>query len=123
MRRWNGWGDDQFNLELPKEGRQFLEQRIGGASALEDASLESVCGQVPASRLPENPAVVTTAEDRVRHARGQSLADWLAMRSGHFGTFPDGVAYPRSSQDVQALLHYVAEHGIALIPYLSLIHI
>lgn len=117
MRRWNGWGDDQFNLELPKEGRQFLEQRVGGASPLEDVSLESVCGQVPASRLPENPAVVTSAEDRVRHARGQSLADWLAMRSGHFGTFPDGVAYPESSQEVQALLHYIAQHGIALIPY------
>ena len=24
MRRWNGWGDDQFNLELPKEGQPTI---------------------------------------------------------------------------------------------------
>ncbi len=117
MRRWNGWGDDQFSLELPDGGRDFLAERIGTASPLSDCSLESACARVPASRLPDHPAVVTTAEDRVRHARGQSLADWLAMRSGDFGTFPDGVAYPESSQDVEALLRYAADHGISLIPY------
>ena len=117
MRRWNGWGDDQFNLELPKEGRRFLDERIGSATPLADVSLEHVCAQVPDSRLPPNPACIDTAEDRVRHARGQSLADWLAMRSGDFGVFPDGVAYPESSLDVQALLQYAEENDVALIPY------
>ncbi|MCL7944735.1 FAD-binding oxidoreductase [Marinobacter sp. ATCH36] len=117
MRRWNGWGDDQFNVELPDSGRQFLEKRIGSATLLSDTSLEAACAQVPASRLPEHAAVVTIAEDRVRHARGQSLADWLAMRSGDFGVFPDGVAYPESSQDVETLLRYAEEHGIVVIPY------
>ena len=77
MRRWNGWGDDQFNLELPPEGRNFLGQRIGEATPLADAALEQVIARVPDSRLPSHPAVVTDAEDRVRHARGQSLPDWL----------------------------------------------
>ncbi|MBE94905.1 FAD-binding oxidoreductase [Marinobacter sp.] len=117
MRRWNGWGDDQFNLELPKEGQRFLDKHVGSAAPLADVSLEQVCAQVPESRLPPNPACIDAAEDRVRHARGQSLADWLAMRSGDFGVFPDGVAYPESSLDVQALLQYVDENGIALIPY------
>ena len=117
MRRWNGWGDDQFNLELPDGGRQFLEDRIGTATPLSDTSLDAACAQVPASRLPEHPGVATTPEDRVRHARGQSLADWLAMRSGDFGVFPDGVAYPESSQAVATLLRYADEHGVAVIPY------
>jgi hypothetical protein len=24
MRRWNGWGDDSFSLELPRTGEEFL---------------------------------------------------------------------------------------------------
>ncbi|HEY9120501.1 MAG TPA: FAD-binding oxidoreductase [Marinobacter sp.] len=117
MRRWNGWGDDQFNLELPDGGRQFLADRIGSATPLSDISLDAACAQVPVSRLPEHPEVVTAPEDRVRHARGQSLADWLAMRSGDFGVFPDGVAYPESSRAVAELLDYAGEHGLAVIPY------
>ncbi|NMT64928.1 FAD-binding oxidoreductase [Marinobacter orientalis] len=117
MRRWNGWGDDQFNLELPDGGRRFLEDRIGAASPLSDISLEEACARVPISRLPAHRDVILDAEDRVRHARGQSLADWLAMRSGEFGVFPDGVAYPESSRDVKALLHYAADQGVSLIPY------
>lgn len=117
MRRWNGWGDDQFNLELPPEGRNFLGQRIGEATPLADAALEQVIARVPDSRLPSHPAVVTDAEDRVRHARGQSLPDWLAMRSGDLGPFPDGVAYPETNRAVQRLLNYAAEHSISLIPY------
>ncbi|KPQ01627.1 FAD-binding oxidoreductase [Marinobacter sp. HL-58] len=117
MRRWNGWGDDQFNLELPEGGRQFLEERIGAATPLRDISLETACSQVPDSRLPDHSHVVVNPEDRVRHARGQSLADWLAMRSGEFGVFPDGVAYPESSKDVQSLLAYAEANDVSLIPY------
>ena len=57
------------------------------------------------------------AEDRLRHARGQSLPDWLALRSGEFGTFPDAVAFPGNSEEVQALLQHAASHGIDVIPY------
>ena len=121
MRRWNGWGDDQFNLELPEQGLSFLAERLGPGSPLADSSLEHVCQQVPDSRLPAGDDVDalmdTRPETRVRHARGQSLPDWLAMRSGEFGTFPDGVAFPESNQDVQALLQYAHRHQVVLIPY------
>ncbi|MGP9831417.1 FAD-binding oxidoreductase [Marinobacter sp. NSM] len=121
MRRWNGWGDDQFNLELPAQGQAFLEQRVGSASPLQDATLEQVSEKVPATRLPADPKVDdlidTSAEVRVRHARGQSLVDWLALRSGEIGTFPDGVAFPKSNSDVRALLLYAEDHDLHLIPY------
>ncbi|KEF32485.1 Alkyldihydroxyacetonephosphate synthase [Marinobacter nitratireducens] len=121
MRRWNGWGDENFELTLPDEGQGFLSARICSAKPLPDASLEAVCQQVPASRLPSDADVdhlIDTSEEcRVRHARGQSLADWLAMRSGEFGIFPDGVALPNTSLDVQKLLKYAEANSVTVIPY------
>ncbi|WP_298447053.1 FAD-binding oxidoreductase [uncultured Marinobacter sp.] len=121
MRRWNGWGDEQFNLELPAQGQGFLSERIGASKPLSEATLESVCAKVPGSRLPADTTVDslidTTPETRVRYSRGQSLDDWLAMRSGDFKVFPDGVARPESSLDVQKLLEYAQANKIDVIPY------
>ena len=121
MRRWNGWGDEGFNLAMPEQGQDFLAARIGNGRPLADATLESVCAKVPESRLNPpaelEPLIDTAPEARVRHARGQSLADWLAMRSGEFGVFPDGVALPTTSDDVQTLLAWAADQSIHLIPY------
>lgn len=117
MRRWNGWGDDQFNMSLPANGRAFLQARVGAGQPLPDVSMASVAAQVPASRLPDHPLIVTTAEDRLRHARGQSLPDWLAMRSGDIGVFPDGVAYPETSDQVAQLLKLAQQKDFIVIPY------
>ncbi|MBD3641051.1 MAG: FAD-binding oxidoreductase [Marinobacter sp.] len=121
MRCWNGWGDDQFSLELPREGHAFLNDRIGKGQPLGDASLDAVCALVPESRLTPDSATCSlidiTPEARVRHARGQSLPDWLAMRSGNIGLFPDGVALPRTTHEIQVLLNYARQYGIQLIPY------
>jgi alkyldihydroxyacetonephosphate synthase len=117
MRRWNGWGDEARGLELPASAGSFLAQKIGAASPLDAATLESVISKVPVSRLPDHPLIVTHEEDRVRHARGQSLPDWLAMRSGDFGVFPDGVAYPETSDQVARLLQFCKDRDIAVIPY------
>ncbi len=117
MRRWNGWGDDSFSMEAPGSGLAFLRSVVTPGTVLPDADLSSVCEQVPASRLPEHPLIVTVAEDRVRHARGQSLPDWLAMRSGDFGIFPDGVAYPESTEQVQELMALAYEKDFEVIPY------
>lgn len=117
MRRWNGWGDEATVVELPPGGADFLAVRIGSGRPLPDASLESVLARVPASRLEAHPLITTRAEDRVRHARGQSLPDWLAMREGDFGVFPDGVAYPESAEDIRKLLAWAEHQDLVLIPY------
>lgn len=117
MRRWNGWGDEQFSLSLPDSGQAFLEKKIGAGQTLGNATLDAVCEQVPASRLPDHPAIHTDAETRVRHARGQSLGDWLAVRSGDVGLFPDGVAFPESSEAVRELLSFAKDEDIHVIPY------
>jgi alkyldihydroxyacetonephosphate synthase len=117
MRRWNGWGDESTSMDLPGNGLGFLEARIGKGRHLPDATLESVMQQVPVSRLPAHRLIQTDTEMRVRHARGQSLPDWLASRSGNLGVFPDGVAWPESSADVRELLDFCAARGIEVIPY------
>lgn len=117
MRRWNGWGDEETVVELPAAGAEFLAARVGPGQPLADADLAQVLARVPASRLPAHPLVSVDAEDRVRHARGQSLPDWLAMRSGEFGVFPDGVACPETAEQIRALLAWASEHDVTVIPY------
>ncbi|MEE2869215.1 MAG: FAD-binding oxidoreductase [Pseudomonadota bacterium] len=117
MRRWNGWGDSANNYPLKPSGLRFVQARLGRAEPLPDAELQSVLDQVPASRLAAHPLVSTDPEIRVRHARGQSLPDWLAMRSGEFGHFPDGVAEPETSGEVRKLLSWAEQHDVVVIPY------
>ncbi|MEZ5501637.1 MAG: FAD-dependent oxidoreductase [Halioglobus sp.] len=119
MKRWNGWGDDDNALDyaLSASALGFLASLIGKSAPLPDASLEQVLARVPASRLPPHALYSLDAQDRVRHARGQSLPDWLALRSGEFGMFPDGVAFPDSSAAVRDLLQHAADHQIDVIPY------
>lgn len=117
MRRWNGWGDEKNVMDLPDTGDAFLKEHVGEASPLPDASFESVLAQVPESRLAEHALIDRTPEQRLRHARGQSLPDWLAMRSGDFGRFPDGVAFPETPEQIAELVQYCYANDIVLIPY------
>jgi alkyldihydroxyacetonephosphate synthase len=117
MRRWNGWGDDTIDFPLPASAQPFLEQRLGKPTPLPDASFKDVMAVVPPSRLPDHPLVIKAPRDRILHARGQSLPDWLALRSGKLGAFPDGVAYPVSAEQVRALITFVKDQDGILIPY------
>ncbi|WP_439888123.1 FAD-binding oxidoreductase [Pseudomonas sp. MBLB4123] len=117
MRRWNGWGEETTEVQLPAHGEAFLAERVGPGQVLVDASLAQVLAKVPHSRLVAHPLVSLDAETRLRHARGQSLPDWLAMRSGEFGQFPDGVAFPESAEQIRELLVWARQQNALLIPY------
>jgi len=117
MRRWNGWGDEAAGLPVPPSAARFLAQRVGAGRPPRDAALADVVSAVPQSRLPPHPLVSREPEDRLRHARGQSLPDWIALRSGHVGTFPDGVARPATREDVRKVVAFAAETGARVIPY------
>jgi len=104
MKRWNGWGDESISVHLSEDAKQFLEHALGTPAPLPDVSLQDVLAKVPRSRLPDHPLISKDPEERLRHARGQSFSDWVALRSGHIGRFPDGVAYPENSAQVRELL-------------------
>jgi alkyldihydroxyacetonephosphate synthase len=116
-RRWNGWGLRTVTYPLSPQACRFLAERLGAGRATHDASWETVVGSVPPSRLPAHPLVTAEPAHRALHARGQSLPDWIALRSGHLGEFPDGVAYPATGSDVRDLLAYARLSGARAIPY------
>lgn len=117
MRRWNGWGDDTTDYPAPAGASAFLEALVGPGTPPRDAKLADVVGEVPASRLLDHPLITKDPLQRLRHARGQSLPDWLALRSGRIEAIPDGVSYPLTEADVQELIDFVASTGTSLIPY------
>lgn len=117
MKRWNGWGSVDTDYPLPDSALRYLTTRIGSLDPQPDAAMEDVLAAAPDSRLPAHPLVDTSAETRLRHARGQSLPDWVALRSGRVDTFPDGVAFPQSEADVRDLLAYARKSGAKIIPY------
>jgi alkyldihydroxyacetonephosphate synthase len=90
---------------------------VGPGTPPRDATLEQVLAGVPPSRLPDHPLISYDPEERVRHARGQSLPDWIALRSGRIPAFPDGVAYPSTDDQVHNLLLYARTVEASLIPF------
>ncbi len=120
MRRWNGWGDDTIQYPLSPRALVFLREAVGEAEPPRDATMSDVLATVPSSRLRDLPGrdlIHVDERERLKHARGQSLPDWVALRTGRISTFPDGVAYPSSAGDVARLLEYAARVDARVIPY------
>jgi alkyldihydroxyacetonephosphate synthase len=117
VRRWNGWGDTATTYPLPPAVAAVLRSLLGPGTPPQDAAFADVVAAVPGSQLPPASLVTTEPADRVRHARGQSFPDLVALRSGRIPAFPDGVAYPTTGEDVRRLLEYARDAGIRLIPY------
>ena len=117
MKRWNGWGNVKTDYPVPPSALDYLTKRLGQLDPKADATKESVLSAVGESRLPAHPLVDTSAEERLMHSRGQSTRDWVDMRYGRVNSFPDGVAFPESDEDVRGLLKYAKDAGAQVIPY------
>ncbi|MDX1413039.1 MAG: FAD-binding oxidoreductase [Candidatus Promineifilaceae bacterium] len=117
MRRWNGWGESSVDYPLPPKGPEFLQKHVGAGHPPKDSSLESIVAAVPQSRLAYNSLINEDPARRVFHARGQSLPDWIALRSGRIRSFPDGVAYPATNDEIAELIKFAQQTNTKLIPY------
>ncbi len=117
MKRWNGWGNVDTDYPVPLFALDYLTNRLGPLDPQPDAAKETVLAAAPESRLPAHPLVDASAEARLAHARGQSMRDWADLRCGRVDTFPDGVGFPESDEDVRALLKYARQAGARVIPY------
>lgn len=95
MKRWNGWGDINTDYQIPVVAQNYITSILGVLTPQPDATYDTVLKSVPASHLPAHRLVDVSPEARLAHAYGQSMEDWIALRSGRVGPFPDGVAYPR----------------------------
>ncbi|MCL6270432.1 FAD-binding oxidoreductase [Sansalvadorimonas sp. 2012CJ34-2] len=119
MRYWNSWGQDGSEKpHFTKTAKAFLKETVGEGRIHPEASLEDVCSQVSPSRIvADHPLVSKDAEVRVRHARGQSFPDWVAMKSGVFGSFPDAVALPETPEQIRELMDFARAEDLDVIPY------
>jgi alkyldihydroxyacetonephosphate synthase len=117
VKRWNGWGDPATTYPLLPSALDYLGGQLGVLRPGVDAALVDILPAVPETRLPRFPGVDLEAETRLRYARGQSLPDWVALRSGRIPVFPDGVAFPESDEEVRAFLDFARRSGVRLIPY------
>jgi len=117
MRRWNGWGDDSIETTIPPRALELIETLVGAGTPPRDATLDEVVAAVPASRLTPDPLFTDDPIDRVRHARGHSLPDWIALRSGRLGAVPDAIARPPDRASVADLFTVAGRTGAALLPY------
>lgn len=117
MRRWNGWGDSTQDYPLTDDARRFLSERLGAPHPVRDAGLDEALRAVPPPRLEAVATLDTRAETRLRHARGQSYPDWVALRAGRIGPVPDAVALPESHEDAATCLEWARRSGALVIPY------
>lgn len=117
MKRWNGWGNINTEYPVPPTALDYLTKHLGQLDPIPDCKKETVLSAVTESRLPVHPLVDVSAEERLMHARGQSMHDWVDMRYGCANTFPDGVAFPETDEDVRGLLKYARDAGASVIPY------
>lgn len=119
LRFW-GWGYADEAL-LPEE-----EARIRGAAKRFGATVETPAPREGefALRAPRVAApaalssiVSTTPYDRLVHAYGKSFADIVRMALRQVPEPPDLVAFPKSEDDVAAVLDWASGANVAVIPF------
>ena len=118
MERWNGWGDKTIEMPLPSGAEALLKELVGPGIPPRNASLEDVLEKIPGADLPETSGrISTTPIDRLVHAHGQSLPDWIAIRFGTLERFPDAVAFPESDAEIEDVLDFADKHRMIVVPY------
>ncbi|MFQ5417872.1 MAG: FAD-binding oxidoreductase [Myxococcota bacterium] len=122
-RKYWGWGNEG---EGPSEeaaagiGRALAERFdlpdlvIAPAPRIEDVALPA-----PRASAPKALAALCSADpfDRASHTYGKSYGDIVRGVRGDFAPAPDLVAFPRSEEDVVALLDWCSDARVAAIPY------
>ncbi len=120
------WGTPPHPVELSEAAQAFLGAELGdgfpqpsvdvtdipiGESELSGehvAALIDICGESAISR---------SAADRVMHASGCSLVDYLRLRRQETISVPDAVIRPQDHDIVRELLSYCSNNSIAVVPF------
>ena len=116
-----GWGREGEGLTLAEEafvlGR--VEQRFGPAERIvQPPRLEDI--KLAPPRLdppPSLPFCSTVLYDRVAHTYGKSFPDYVRGLVGDYSNAPDVVAYPRTEEEVAAVLDWAGGAQASVIPF------
>ena len=128
--RWWGWGTIDQSYDLTDRARfwPFLADELGltGRESVPVATLERL--ELPPSRLPDED-VTAVAEivgrehlsaaplKRLTHGVGKSYPDLMRLRLAELERVPDLVVWPRSEEEVSALLSLAVRCHWAIVPY------
>lgn len=128
--RWNGWGPVKQDNPLPDDAPQWawIAEALGVSRLASTPAKPLTDIRLPHCRLSEDilgklrgitggNQVRTDDYERAFHARGKSYHDLLYLRAGKLDMAPDAVVYPRSADEVLAIVKLCAEEDIALIPF------
>lgn len=125
--RWWGWGDPAHSPSLDPRTLDYLRETLALSGrprppvALEQVALApSAIGSPALAALGEivgSEHIRTDHADRVRHAAGKGYPDLVRLRAGRPEGAPDAIAYPRSREQLRALLSACSEHSIAVVPF------
>jgi alkyldihydroxyacetonephosphate synthase len=121
--KWWGWGPADRSSALSPAAAGLLAAELGATERTPPVRLGDVQMPEPA-QLPEAvtravgaDAVLTGAEDRVRHAAGKSYPDLIRLRSGEIAGAPDAVLLPASADEVSGILAACAAERVAVVPF------
>ncbi|HEY59934.1 MAG TPA: FAD-binding oxidoreductase [Anaerolineae bacterium] len=117
MKRWNGWGKDDYLYPMPSSAEIYLKNVVGEGQRIRDANISKILKNVPTYRISDNHLISSQPEQRLRHARGQSLPDWVSLRYGTVSLFPDGVSFPENEDEIREIIRYAKYNNYHLIPY------
>src|SRR5438445_12325797 len=118
-----GWGyEDQGPTREQQEKIALLlsaRYRISGIEIVEPPRLDEINLRAPRLAPPSTLAHLcsTSPYDRAAHTYGKAFRDVVRALQRDFSSPPDAVAFPRSEDDVRALLDWCGEARAAAIPY------
>jgi alkyldihydroxyacetonephosphate synthase len=118
-----GWGfeDQQPSAEQMQATATLVEQRMGISvvEVQEPVALEALTLRAPRVAPPRELAEICSTDTyaRASHALGKSYMDLVRGFHGQFEHPPDVVARPREERDLERILEWCAEQGVAAIPY------
>lgn len=122
-RKFWGWGveeDDLTAADRDALARQ-MAQRFGlsGLTWAPPPRVEELALPAPRVQPPGSLAGLCTTDpgERAGHTYGKAFRDVVRAYARDFAPAPDVVAFPRSEQDVVALLDWCTDAGVAAIPY------
>jgi alkyldihydroxyacetonephosphate synthase len=125
--RWWGWGDPAHRGELPPHAVEVLHAEVGlEGGRRPPVALEDVRLREP--RLPDGLRERLTAvagadgvrddrRARVLRAAGKSYPDLVRQRAGDCEAAPDAVVFPRTHDEVRAVLQACAQADVAVVPF------
>ena len=114
MPKFRAWIEDtfngfDFNEQTPSRSAPFTPGPPRPCDAFA-AELSAVC-EDGSFRL------FTSDSERIAHCHGCTNAEVYALRWGSFKRVPDGVCYPKSHEQVEALMSLAVRHNVCLIAF------